>query len=204
MSDIEVKYLQLGGTGGFLRGAISAEISAPDGTGRYKHFQGGSIYWYPGTGAHEIHGAIRGLWASIGWERSIVGYPVTDEQRTPDGVGAFNHFQNGSIYWSPATGAHKVHGAIRNLWASLGWEQSFLGYPTSDELATEDGSGRYQEFQRGSIYWSPATGPVTVQAPVARSARSSTTFRARFGRTVVWQRPNGSPSWRRRTLFSTS
>ena len=39
----------------------------------------GSIYWTPSTGAWSIHGAIRAKWASLGWERSCLGYPVSDE-----------------------------------------------------------------------------------------------------------------------------
>ena len=110
----------------------------------------------PQTGAHEVHGAIRGLWAQLGWERSFLGYPLTNETATPDGTGRFNHFQGGSIYWTPATGAHEVHGAIRGLWAQLGWERSFLGYPTTDETTTPDGVGRFNHFQGGSIYWTPS------------------------------------------------
>ena len=91
-------------------------------------------------------------------------YPVNDETATPgDGIGRYNHFQAGSIYWTPATGAHEVHGAIRKLWAGMGWERSFLGYPTSDELSTEDGLGRYSEFQHGSIYWRPTTGALACR-----------------------------------------
>ena len=91
-------------------------------------------------------------------------YPVNDETATPGGgIGRYNHFQGGSIYWTPATGAHEVHGAIRKLWAGMGWERSFLGYPTSDELSTEDGLGRYSEFQHGSIYWRPTTGALACR-----------------------------------------
>jgi uncharacterized protein with LGFP repeats len=46
--------------------------------------------------------------------------PLTDESPTPDGIGRFNHFQGGSIYWTPGIGAHEVHGAIRDKWASMG------------------------------------------------------------------------------------
>src|SRR5262249_33139671 len=101
-------------------------------------------------------------WAALGWERSFLGYPLTDETGAPDGVGRFNHFQGGSIYWTPATGAHEVHGAIREQWAALGWEKSFLGYPLTDETPTDDGSGRYNQFQRGGIRWRPSSGPVVV------------------------------------------
>jgi uncharacterized protein with LGFP repeats len=163
---IRDRWAALGWERSFLGYPLSDETATPGGGGRYNHFQGGSIYWTPATDAHEVHGAIRAQWASLGWERSFLGYPLTDETTTPDGVGRYNHFQGGSIYWTPATGAHEVHGAIRAKWASLGWERSFLGYPTSDELSTEDGSGRYSEFQHGSIYWSPATGALACRETV--------------------------------------
>ena len=87
------------------------------------------------AGAFEVHGAIREKFLSLGAEASILGYPTTDESGTPDGVGRFNHFQGGSIYWTPNTTAHEVHGLIRDRWASLGWERNpQLGYPIGDEL----------------------------------------------------------------------
>jgi uncharacterized protein with LGFP repeats len=61
-------------------------------------------------------------------------------------VGRFNHFQAGSIYWTPDTGAHPVRGSILSLWASMGWEGSCLGYPISDE------SNDRQDFQHGYIW----------------------------------------------------
>ncbi len=155
---IRVAWNNLGGAGGFLGMPLTDETPTPDGVGRYNHFQGGSVYWTPQTGAHEVHGAIRSKWASLGWERSFLGYPVTNETPTPDGVGRYNHFQGGSVYWTPQTGAHEVHGAIRDKWASLGWERSALGYPVSDETAAADGVGRYSLFQGGVIYWSSQTG----------------------------------------------
>jgi uncharacterized protein with LGFP repeats len=99
----------------------SATNDSPDGTGRFNHFTGGSIYWTPATGAHEVHGAIRDKWAALGWERGVAGYPLTDETTTPDGAGRFNHFTGGSIYWTPATGAHEVYGAMmptETFWSS--------------------------------------------------------------------------------------
>ncbi len=164
--DIRIKWDQLGGAGGFLGNPTTSETGTPltpNGVGRYNHFQGGSIYWTAATGAHEVHGAIRDKWASLGWEQGFLGYPLTDETGTPDGAGRYNHFQHGSIYWTPATGAHEVHGAIRDKWASLGWEKSALGYPTSDETEEPDGSGRFSSFQHGSIHWNKATGQVTVK-----------------------------------------
>lgn len=158
MSAIDDKYAALGGPGGFLghpvdEGAGSHEMDTADGRGRVRDFQGGSIYWSPATGAFEVHGDIRVKWAQLGGEGGFLGFPLTDETGTPDGVGRFNHFEGGSIYWTPQTGAHEVHGAIRNHWASMGWETSFLRYPTTDERL--DGAGRFSQFQGGSIHWTP-------------------------------------------------
>ena len=89
---------------------------------------------------------------------------MTDETVTPDGVGRYNHFQNGSIYWTAITGAHEVHGAIRDRWAALGWERSMLGYPVSDETDEIDGSGRVSLFEHGAIHWKRADGSITVQS----------------------------------------
>jgi len=55
MSVIDEKYAALGGPTGFLGAPIIQETSAPDGIGLFRHYQGGSIYWTPQTGAHEIH-----------------------------------------------------------------------------------------------------------------------------------------------------
>jgi uncharacterized protein with LGFP repeats len=158
LSDIDRKYMALGGSTGFLGNPIGPETNTPDGNGRFREFQGGSIYWTPDTGAHEVHGLILDKWSSLELERGFLGYPTTDESATPDGFGHYNHFQGGSIYWTPDTGVWEVHGLIRDKWASLGWEQSFLGYPLTDETTTADGIGRFNHFQGGSIYWTPNTG----------------------------------------------
>lgn len=154
--EIGRKWRSLGGMHSFLGAPVTDELGTPDGIGRFNHFEGGSIYWTPQTGAHEIHGAIRAKWARLGWETSFLGYPLTDETGTPDGIGRFNHFEGGSIYWTPQTGAHVIYGAIRDKWASLGWERGALRYPISDEY--QDGRYRRTDFQHGYIRWSPQRG----------------------------------------------
>jgi hypothetical protein len=163
---MEAKHNQYGGDSGFMGKEIGQLQSSADGVGYFKVYMGASIYWTSGTSAHEVHGAIRDKWASLGAERGVLGYPVTDETIAPDGIGRFNHFQGGSIYWTPATGANEVQGAIRDKWSSLGWETSFLGYPTSDEHPTPDGVGRFNHFQGGSIYWTPSTGAHEVHGAI--------------------------------------
>ena len=153
----------LGWENGPLGFPVSDELPAPDGSGRYNHFQGGSIYWTPGTGAWAVQGAIRDAWRDLGWERSALGYPTTSEQVTPDSSGRYNNFQGGSLYWSPSTGAFEVRGSIRATWSGLGGQAGPLGYPLTHERLAPDGRGRYNHFQGGSIYWSPATGAYDVR-----------------------------------------
>jgi hypothetical protein len=119
----------------------------------------GAVYWKPATGAHALHESIfqkfQSFWASGG---QFLGYPVTDIMTTPGGAGQYAHFEGGSIYYTPETGAHVIYGQIRQRWAELGWEQNWLGYPTTDELPAPDGIGRYSMFEGGAIYWNPDMG----------------------------------------------
>jgi hypothetical protein len=156
------KWLSLGGLSFGV--PCTDEMAAPDGRGRYNRFNdgGASIYWTPTTNAAAIYGAIHEKWKSLGRERSPLGYPTTDELGTPDGVGRYNHFEHGSIYWTPATGAAAIYGAIRDKWASLDWERSYLGYPTSDETEFPEG-GRVNTFQNGGIYWWSDTGAIDLR-----------------------------------------
>jgi len=142
------------------------ELKTPDAIGRFNVFQGGSVYWSPASGSHEVHGAIRDKWASMRWETSPFGYPVTDETKTPDAVGRFNHFENGSVYWTPATGAHSLYGAVRDKWAALGWETGLLRYLATDEMKTPDTLGRFVQFQGGSVYWTSTSGAHEVHGPI--------------------------------------
>ncbi|MGJ7908960.1 hypothetical protein ACOQFL_21065 [Actinopolyspora sp. H202] len=151
------KWEETGGGAGPLGYPTTDTTATPDNTGQYNHFENnGSIYWSEQTGAHTIQGPIYDKWASTNWERGPLGYPTTDTTATPDNTGQYNHFENnGSIYWSEQTGAHTIQGAIRDKWASLGWERGPLGYPTTDEQSAADGKGSYIEFagsDGGAIY----------------------------------------------------
>jgi uncharacterized protein with LGFP repeats len=158
--EIRREWSRLGWEESVLGFPVTDELAVGD--ARFNHFQGGSIYWSVATGPQEVHGSIRQLWADMGWERSVLGLPVTGE--LPATGSRYNHFQGGSIYWSPATGAQEVHGSIRQLWSGMGWENSVLGLPTTSELPAL--GGRYNRFQGGSIYWSPATGAHEVHGTI--------------------------------------
>jgi len=132
-------------------GAGSGEMAMPDGRGRARDYEHGSIYWTHQTGAHEVHGDIRVKWAQLRGSSGSLGYPLTDETVCPDGAGRFNHFEGGSIYWKSDIGPHEVHGVIRDQWAKLGWERGRLRYPISDE--GDHPGGRVSRFQGGAITW---------------------------------------------------
>lgn len=121
------------------------------------------------AGAFEVHGAIREKYLALGAEASILGYPHTDELGTPDGRGRFNHFQGGSIYWTADTGAHEVHGLIRDRWSALGWERNpQLGYPITDELIPDPRIGhRRPEVIKKPVASLPSG---VIKLPAAASA----------------------------------
>ena len=74
--------------------------------------------------------------------------------------GSVTHFENGSIYRRVGADPHVVLGAIRGTWASMGWETSSLGFPTSDEHDVP--GGRASDVERGRLRWNASTGRVRV------------------------------------------
>lgn len=157
-------WTALGGPAGLLGAPLTDELATPTRYGRFSVFQHGSIYWSPATGAWEVHGLIRDRWAALGWENGLLGFPTSDEHGLARDAGAFSRFEGGHVYWSPASGAHEVHGAIWQAYAALGWEAGLLGYPVTDEQRT--GRGAVSTFQGGAVHWSPATGAHEVHGAV--------------------------------------
>ena len=87
--------------------------------------------------------------------------------------GGFQCFQRGCILYSPATGAHVSLGAIRGKWAETGFENGRLGYPVTDEVGGLRDGGVFQNYQGGTIMYSPATGAhISVGAIRSRWAES--------------------------------
>jgi uncharacterized protein with LGFP repeats len=163
---------------GFTVPIQSVPQMTADGFGAFQFFGGpvgdGAIYWSPGGGAWEVHGAILQRWREMGYERGL-GYPLTDERTTADGVGRFNHFfptVNGmivnprsTIYWHPDRfhGAHSVYGDIVVSWDNQGADRSQHGYPYSEEFTSD---GRSQNFNcpagnRQQLFHVPGTTNIT-------------------------------------------
>lgn len=126
--------------------------------GCYQMFEGGSIVWSAGSGAHTNHyGAIRSRWESLGYENGYLGYPVGEETCQLVRGGCYQPFQGGFILWQTNVGTYTSRpGAIRQLWGDQGFERGPIGYPRSDEECY-NGYCR-QFFEGGYIHWTAAAG----------------------------------------------
>ena len=131
-----------------------------DNGGRGQNFSQGRIYWHPNTGAYGIWGKIGEAYALAGATAGPLKYPKSDEIKCPTKACWFNRFETGNIYWSAATGAHAVYGAIFAAYGRNGYENGRFGLPTSDEFAVN--GGRQVNFQGGWIRWLSATNSIVT------------------------------------------
>jgi len=162
LGPIETLWKSGGAERGLLGYPTQSVSTLADG-GQYARFEHGSIYWSPATGARAMLGPIETLWKGGGAERGVLGYPTSSVSTARDGKGQYATFQHGSIYWSAATGARAMLGAIQDRWVADGAERGRMGYPTQSVSTAADKVGQYAKFQGGVIYWSPATGAREVR-----------------------------------------
>jgi hypothetical protein len=118
---IDEAYWQRGGQLGMLGLPVSEEQDAAGG-GRFRDFRStqksgrlskakagavfdAAVYWSPATGAHVVSGDILALWRKLGAEKSVLGYPTSEETNAEDATGRVSHFQHGDIVWHQETGA---------------------------------------------------------------------------------------------------
>jgi hypothetical protein len=176
---------------GPLRYPTSDQVGGLKNGGSYQNFQGGAIIWSPASGARISIGSIRGAWAASGFESGPLGYPTSNEVCGLRNGGCYQNYQGGAIIWSPASGARISIGSIRGAWAASGFESGPLGYPTSNEVCGLRNGGCYQNYQRGAIMWSPATG-AHITTGAIRGAWASTGFEGgRFGYPASDEYPAG-------------
>ncbi|PPK96006.1 LGFP repeat-containing protein [Kineococcus xinjiangensis] len=179
---ILARYDALGAEKGALGWPLSNELSAPGelpaGGGVISHFERGSIIWSPATGARVLKGAISSKVRAMIQEQTTasvlhpakradvyLGYPTSEEVAVRGGV--VQHFQGGLVYWSPATGAQALRGAILEQYGRSGHESGRLGYPVTSEVLLPKGA--FAAFQGGSVYWSPRTGSHVVLGAIRDS-----------------------------------
>ncbi|MFF9691385.1 hypothetical protein [Streptomyces sp. NPDC014623] len=143
----------------------SDEIVNPDGVGRRQYFERSTIYWKLNE-AYAVGGAIRDKWGEAGWESGYLGYPISDEFTTPDGLERGSRFEHGMIYWTEAYGAHPVSGGLLAKWTLSGYEKGPYGYPITDQKPR--GSSFDQEFQFGTMGFptDPASGATPEEGDI--------------------------------------
>ncbi len=124
--------------------------------GWFLRYEKGWVYYNPKTNnTYAIWGEVMKKWSTNNYETGWLGFPLSNNSNTPNRQGAFVHFDKGSIYYSPNTGAHWVGGAFKEYWKNKGWENSAeLGFPKTDEVEIFiNGYTRYQQFEKGTLFW---------------------------------------------------
>ncbi|WP_420878985.1 DUF4185 domain-containing protein [Rhodococcus sp. (in: high G+C Gram-positive bacteria)] len=155
---IASRYRQIGAETGPLGHPTSNEYNLAG--GKIQDFEYGRIYWTSSTGAWETYGLIGEKYHQMGGPTSVLGWPTSGEIGTPNGLGRFNRFVEGNIYFNPTAGTHAIYGAIFARWGQEGYENSRFGFPTSDEYSVPE--GRRSDFQGGWIRWNSTTGMTTT------------------------------------------
>ena len=176
------KWLEYGREAGLLRYPTSdlMPTNLPGGgdTSYIQPFQGGGIILARANnviGDFVVYGPIYEKWVATGAQNGPLQYPTSDTRKTADELelGLFGYFMAGSgslpgdgaIYWSEETGAHFIYGDVLFKDEGLGWENSCLGYPTSDQerINNNPNVNSIAHFERGSITWySTGAGAVST------------------------------------------
>ncbi|NUT70045.1 lysozyme M1 [Pseudarthrobacter sp. C4D7] len=161
---------------GFENGALgypaSNVICGLVGAGCFQNYLGGTVMWSNASGAHAMSfGPVRDAWIASGFENGILGYPTSEQMCGLRNGGCFQNFVNGTVMYSPATGAQTMSSApIRDRWATTGFEGGSLGYPTSGAICGLRNGGCFQNFEKGTIMWSAASGAqVMMPGPIQQS-----------------------------------
>ena len=146
---------------GYPIGNLSSQsISCFDTNLKFQQFEGGALEHHlsgPRSGSvFEVHGAIYAKWAQKGFANCPLGLPISDVRTAPTSgasgqTGRVSDFEGGRIHWRSGTPtAFETHGAIDNLYVSMGTSSSFLGFPISDEYVASTGFAR-NDFEGGFI-----------------------------------------------------
>lgn len=106
------------------------------------------------------HGAIYADWLRLNAGASQ-GNPSGPEIAHADGGVEQPFERDGHAWWHPDRIPQPHHvawtfGSIDNRYGALGGAGSPYGYPTSNELSTHDGTGRWQTFEAGICVWHPS------------------------------------------------
>jgi uncharacterized protein with LGFP repeats len=146
--------------------------------GCFQMFTKGALMYSPATGAQpSILGPIRDLWQKSGFENGSLGYPASAVICGLVDGGCFQNYSSGTVLWSPASGANAVmFGPVRDAWVSSGFEAGKLGYPVSGQICGLRNSGCFQNFSKGTVMYSPATGAQALTSTPIRERWAATGY----------------------------
>jgi uncharacterized protein with LGFP repeats len=120
------------------------------------------------TPQDDADAAITAAWQAGGGDTGPLG--PKDGGVYPAGDGFGQNFPGGKIFFTPATGAHIMTGAILDKYMSLGGPaDGDLGFPTIDEGAGRAPNSRNTTFSAADnpvIFWTPDTGARVVRGPI--------------------------------------
>lgn len=113
--------------------------------------------------------AINQAWQAAGGADSVVGNQDGEVYQVGEGFG--QKFSGGKIFFTPATGAHLITGAILDKYESLGGPgDSDLGFPNIDEVpGLISPSSRVSTFSasdKPAIFWTADTGAWAVRGAI--------------------------------------
>jgi uncharacterized protein with LGFP repeats len=156
------KYLSSDGPGG-PAGSLAGDQTASANSGWYVGTATSTIYWSPSTPAVRLDGPINSKFWSEGGPNGRFGYPLGDIGKVGDGRYASFNTQV-TIFQSDTKGTHWISGALRAKLDALGGVTGSLGFPTSDQLATNGPNGLYVLFGPNKvILWGANTGAFLVR-----------------------------------------
>jgi uncharacterized protein with LGFP repeats len=120
------------------------------------------------TPESDANDAINAAYDAAGGPTGPLGPKDGDVYPAGDGFG--QNFPGGKIFFTPATGAHIMTGAILDKYMSLGGPaDGDLGFPTIDEGAGRAPDSRNTTFSAADnpvIFWTPDTGARVVRGPI--------------------------------------
>ena len=120
------------------------------------------------TPQDDADAAITAAWQAAGGDTGPLG--LKDGGVYPAGDGFGQNFPGGKIFFTPATGAHIMTGAILDKYMSLGGPaDGDLGFPTIDEGPGRAPDSRNTTFSAADnpvIFWTQPTGARVVRGPI--------------------------------------
>lgn len=180
------KYEQLGGPAGSDLGFPNVDegagrVSADSRSVTFSAGDNPVIFYTPENGAFVVRGAMNAAWDKLGSSAGSLGVPIADETTSADVVS--QKFSGGEVSWNTTTKTFSTNpaeladqlgdvsvpsnstAAIDRAWHAVGGADGPLGAKSGEEYAVgPDGVG--QNFDRGKIFFTPATGAHTIDGEV--------------------------------------